>query len=103
MVSIFVLMVGESVFRFLGSYITGANELIGWCCAAAGFLALPATFKRGDMVRAGFVVDRLPHALAQDRAAAVPGGGPGLRQLHGLGRRPLPVGRLAQPKRPRRA
>lgn len=63
MVSIFVLMVGESVFRFLGSYITGANELIGWCCAAAGFLALPATFKRGDMVRAGFVVDRLPHGL----------------------------------------
>jgi TRAP-type C4-dicarboxylate transport system permease small subunit len=61
MVGIFVLMVGESVFRFLGSYITGANELIGWCCAAAGFLALPATFKRGDMVRAGFVVDRLPH------------------------------------------
>jgi TRAP-type C4-dicarboxylate transport system permease small subunit len=63
MISIFVLMVGESVFRFLGSYITGANELIGWCCAAAGFLALPATFKRGDMVRAGFVVDRLPPAL----------------------------------------
>lgn len=61
MIGIFVLMVGESVFRFFGSYITGANELIGWCCAAAGFLALPATFKRGDMVRAGFVVDRLPH------------------------------------------
>ena len=61
MVSIFALMIGESVLRFLGSYITGANELIGWCCAAAGFLALPATFKRGDMVRAGFLVDRLPH------------------------------------------
>jgi TRAP-type C4-dicarboxylate transport system permease small subunit len=59
-IGIFVLMIGESAFRKLGSYITGANELVGWFCAAAGFLALPATFKRGDMVRVGFVVDRLP-------------------------------------------
>lgn len=63
LVAVFVLMVGESIFRSLGSYITGANELIGWCCAAAGFLAVPATFKRGDMVRAGFLVDQLPPAL----------------------------------------
>ena len=60
LVAVFLLMVGESIFRSLGSYITGANELIGWCCAAAGFLALPATFQRGDMVRAGFLVDALP-------------------------------------------
>ena len=53
-------MVGESVFRKFGGYITGANELVGWFCAAAGFLALPATFKRGDMVRVGFLIDRLP-------------------------------------------
>lgn len=62
-IGIFVLMIGEPVFRKLGSYITGANELVGWFCAAAGFLALPATFKRGDMVRVGFVVDRLPAAV----------------------------------------
>lgn len=59
-IGIFMLMIGEAVFRKMGSYITGANELIGWFCAAAGFLALPATFKRGDMVRVGFVVDRMP-------------------------------------------
>lgn len=59
-IGIFVLMIGESAFRKLGSYITGANELVGWFCAAAGFLALPATFKRGDMVRVGFIVDRMP-------------------------------------------
>jgi TRAP-type C4-dicarboxylate transport system permease small subunit len=59
LVGIFVLMIGESAFRKLGSYIVGANELIGWFCAAAGFLALPATFIRGDMVRVGFIVDRL--------------------------------------------
>ncbi|MCB1999914.1 MAG: TRAP transporter small permease [Rhodoferax sp.] len=59
LVGIFVLMIGESAFRKLGSYIVGANELIGWFCAAAGFLALPATFIRGDMVRVGFIVDHL--------------------------------------------
>jgi TRAP-type C4-dicarboxylate transport system permease small subunit len=59
-IGIFLLMIGESAFRKLGSYITGANELVGWFCAAAGFLALPATFKRGDMVRVGFIVDRMP-------------------------------------------
>jgi TRAP-type C4-dicarboxylate transport system permease small subunit len=60
LVGIFVLMIGESVFRKLGGYIFGANELVGWFCAAAGFLALPATFVRGDMVRVGFLVDRVP-------------------------------------------
>jgi TRAP-type C4-dicarboxylate transport system permease small subunit len=59
LIGIFVLMIGESAFRKFGSYITGANELVGWFCAAAGFLALPATFIRGDMVRVGFIVDRL--------------------------------------------
>lgn len=60
MVGIFLLMVGEAVARKLGGYIPGANELVGWFCAAAGFLALPATFKRGDMVRVGFALDGLP-------------------------------------------
>lgn len=60
LVGIFLLMVGEAILRKMGSYITGASELVGWFCAAAGFLALPATFKRGDMVRVGVLVDALP-------------------------------------------
>lgn len=60
LLGIFALMVFEPVFRWFGSYITGANELVGWFCAAAGFLALPATFARGEMIRVGLVVDRLP-------------------------------------------
>lgn len=60
LVAIFAVMVTEAVLRKMGSYINGASELIGWFCAAAGFMALPATFKRGDMVRVGVLVDGLP-------------------------------------------
>ena len=60
LVGIFGVMIGEAVMRKMGSYIPGASELVGWFCAAAGFLALPATFKRGDMVRVGVVADALP-------------------------------------------
>lgn len=63
LLGIFGLMVGEAIFRTAGGYITGANELIGWFCAAAGFLALPATFKKGDMVRVTYAVDALPAGL----------------------------------------
>lgn len=63
LVSILLLMLAEAALRKLGSYVPGANELVGWCCAAAGFLALPATFKRGDMVRVGGLVDAAPAAL----------------------------------------
>ncbi len=59
LVGIAALMIGEAIVRKAGGYITGASELIGWFCAAAGFLALPATFKRGDMVRVGALVDAL--------------------------------------------
>ena len=57
LVGIAVLMISESVVRKAGGYITGAGELVGWFSAAAGFLALPATFKRGDMVRVGMLLD----------------------------------------------
>lgn len=63
LVAILVLMLGEAVVRKLGGYIPGANELVGWSCAAAGFLALPAAFKQGDMVRVGALVDAAPATL----------------------------------------
>lgn len=59
LVGMAVLMISESVMRKGGSYIPGAGELVGWFCAASGFLALPATFKRGDMVRVGMLLDLL--------------------------------------------
>ncbi len=63
LVGIFVLMIAESMLRKSGAYVPGASELVGWFCAAAGFLALPATFKRGDMVRVSLLAERAPPAL----------------------------------------
>ncbi len=63
LVAIFLVMIVESILRKLGGYVPGASEFIGWFCAAAGFLALPATFKRGDMVRVGVLVDAMPPTL----------------------------------------
>lgn len=63
LVGIFLVMIVESILRKFGGYIPGASELIGWFCAAAGFLALPATFKRGDMVRVGVLIDTFPDTL----------------------------------------
>ena len=34
LVGIFAVMIAEAVLRKLGSYVTGASELIGWFCAA---------------------------------------------------------------------
>ena len=58
LVGIFVLMIAESLLRKWGAFVPGASELVAWFCAAAGFLALPATFKRGDMVRVSLLAER---------------------------------------------
>ena len=58
LIAVFVIMIAETVLRKMGSYITGANDLIGWFCAASGFLALPWTFKTGELVRVGLFIDK---------------------------------------------
>jgi len=59
LIGMFAVMVGEAVMRTSGSFLSGASELVGWFSAAAGFLALPATFIRGEMVRVSLLTDRL--------------------------------------------
>jgi TRAP-type C4-dicarboxylate transport system permease small subunit len=59
LVAVFAIMIAETALRKMGSYITGANDLIGWFCAASGFLALPWTFKTGELVRVGLFIDKV--------------------------------------------
>lgn len=63
LVGVALLMICESILRKLGGYIPGAGDMVAWFSAAAGFLALPATFKRSDMVRVGVLLDSLPAKL----------------------------------------
>lgn len=56
-VAIFVVMVGASLLREAGVRTGGADDLVSWMCAAAAFLAMASTFKRGDFVRVGLLLE----------------------------------------------
>jgi TRAP-type C4-dicarboxylate transport system permease small subunit len=70
--AIFVLMIGQAVFRALGWPTTGVNEVVGWLTAAAAALALAHSFRHGDFVRVGLLLERLgPRARRRVEAAAL--------------------------------
>jgi TRAP-type C4-dicarboxylate transport system permease small subunit len=58
--AIFAIMVGSSIMRELGMRTGGTDDLVAWFCAAAGFLAMAHTFRKGDYVRVMLLLDRLP-------------------------------------------
>jgi TRAP-type C4-dicarboxylate transport system permease small subunit len=60
--AIFAVMIGGSAMRMAGLKTGGSDDLVAWCCAAAGFLAMAHTFRRGDFVRVTLVLDRLAPA-----------------------------------------
>lgn len=46
--------------RWLHFHLPGTDAYAGYCMAAAGFLALAYTFKRGEHIRVTLVIERLP-------------------------------------------
>jgi len=58
--SIAVVMLAQAGMRELGLLFRGADDIVAWLCAASAFLALGHTFRRGELVRIGLVIDRLP-------------------------------------------
>ena len=58
--AIFAVMVGASVLRELGVKTGGTDDIVAWFCAAAGFLAMAQSFRRGDFVRVLLLLDKLP-------------------------------------------
>lgn len=54
------LMLAQSGLREFGVLIRGADDITAWLCAATAFLALGHTFRHGELVRVGLLVDRLP-------------------------------------------
>lgn len=60
--SIAVVMLAQAALRELGVLLRGADDIVGWLCAASAFLALGYTFRRGELVRVGLLIERLPAA-----------------------------------------
>jgi TRAP-type C4-dicarboxylate transport system permease small subunit len=58
--SIALVMLVQAGMRELGMLFRGADDIVAWLCAASAFLALGHTFRRGELVRIGLVIDRLP-------------------------------------------
>jgi len=58
-VAIFLLMLLLSAGRPLGIYVPAGDDLISWCMAATAFLGLAHTFKHGEMIRVGLLIDRI--------------------------------------------
>ena len=57
--SIAVVMLAQAGMRELGMLLRGADDIVAWLCAASAFLALGHTFRRGELVRIGLVIEHL--------------------------------------------
>ncbi len=59
LLAIFVLMILLSAGRPLGINIPAGDDLVSWCMVATSFLGLAHTFRHGEMIRVGLLIDRL--------------------------------------------
>jgi TRAP-type C4-dicarboxylate transport system permease small subunit len=57
-----VLMLAQAGGREFGLLIRGADDITAWLCAASAFFALGHTFRHGELVRVGLLVDMLKPA-----------------------------------------
>jgi len=56
---IFVVMMAQVGLRETHRQLPGADDISAYLCVATTFFALGATFKRGELIRVGMVLDRL--------------------------------------------
>jgi len=68
--SIAAVMLAQAGMREFGMLFRGADDIVGWLCAAAAFLALGHTFRRGELVRVGLVIEHLPPRARRQVALA---------------------------------
>jgi TRAP-type C4-dicarboxylate transport system permease small subunit len=58
MVGILTMVLASVVGRLAGFNLRGSDAYAGYCMAAAGFLALAHTLKRGEHIRVTFLLER---------------------------------------------
>jgi TRAP-type C4-dicarboxylate transport system permease small subunit len=59
LVAIFILMMVLSAGRPIGINLSAGDDFTAWCMAAMAFLGLAHTFRSGEMIRVGLLIDRL--------------------------------------------
>jgi TRAP-type C4-dicarboxylate transport system permease small subunit len=59
LIAIFLLMLGLALGREVGVNIPAGDDFAAWCMAAMAFLGLAHTFKSGEMIRVGLLIDRV--------------------------------------------
>jgi TRAP-type C4-dicarboxylate transport system permease small subunit len=59
LLGIFLLMMGQVVMRELQLQFPGTDDLAAYLCVATTFFALAATFKRGELIRVGMMIEKL--------------------------------------------
>ena len=57
---IFAIMMVMSVGRQFALNIPAGDDFASWCMAAMAFLGLAHTFRSGEMIRVGLLIDKLP-------------------------------------------
>lgn len=55
-----VAMLLQAGMRELGLLFRGADDIVAWLCAGSAFFALGYTFRHGELVRVGLLIERLP-------------------------------------------
>ena len=58
LVAIFVIMLALSAGRPLGIDVPAGDDFASWCMAASAFLGLAHTFRSGEMIRVGLLIER---------------------------------------------
>jgi TRAP-type C4-dicarboxylate transport system permease small subunit len=68
--AIFAIMMVMSIGRQFALNIPAGDDFASWCMAAMAFLGLAHTFKRGEMIRVGLLLERL-HGQSKQVAETV--------------------------------
>jgi TRAP-type C4-dicarboxylate transport system permease small subunit len=56
---IFLVMMAQVALREMSLQLPAADDVSAYLCVATAFFALAATFKRGELIRVGMVIERL--------------------------------------------
>lgn len=58
LIAIFLIMLALSAGRLIGIDVPSGDDFASWCMAAAAFLGLAHTFRSGEIIRVGLLIER---------------------------------------------